>query len=355
MKRPWVIYEDGVEREQPNEQAQIAAIVASMGRVQQAVFDRHRHALRDAHAKSHGILKGVLEVRKDLPDELAQGIFAAGRVYDLVARLSSAPGDIHPDGVRSLKGMALKVMGVDGTGTQDFLMVNLPVLPFGDVAAYLAFQEEAEKRAVRKEAPPVLLPEVAHAAAAVFEAVGHRVRTLEALGATANHLLGETFHTMAALRYGRYVAKLSLAPGSDNVKQLAGQAVDDKTGDSVYRDLVVAFFRREAAEYELRVQLCVDLERMPVEDASVEWPTEMSPFLTLGTVRFPVQDAYSSARQVYGDEVLSFNPWQCVEEHRPLGSIMRSRRAAYEASSRFRHERNVQPQVEPQDAAQIPD
>lgn len=355
MKRPWVMYADGVEREQPNEPAHIAAIVASMGRMNEAVFDKHRHALHDAHAKSHGILKGTLEVRKDLPEELAQGIFTAGRVYDVVARLSSAPGDIHPDGVRSLKGLALKVMGVDGAGTQDFLMVNLPVLPFGDVAAYLAFQEESEKRAVRKEPPAMLLPEVAHAAAAVLDVVGRPNRMLEALGATANHILGETYRTMAALRYGRYVAKLSLAPGSDNVKQLTGQAVDDTGNDSVYRDLVVAFFRQEAAEYELRVQLCVDLERMPVEDVSVEWREEDSPFVALGSVRFPVQEAYSPARRVYGDEVLSFNPWQCLEEHRPLGSIMRSRRAAYEASSRFRHERNVRPREEPRGGAEIPD
>ncbi len=355
MKRPWVIYGEGVEQEQPNEQAQIEAIVASMGRVNEAVFDKHRHALRDAHAKSHGILKGVLTVRPDLPDELVQGIFSAGRTYDVVARLSSAPGDIHPDGVRSLKGMALKVMGVDGAGTQDFLMANLPVLPFGTVAAYLAFQEAAEERAVRRETPAVLAPELAHAASVVLEAVGHPNRLLEALGATANHILGETFHSMAALRYGRYVAKLSLTPASENVRLLAGQPVDDSGNDSVYRDLVVEFFRREAAEYTLRVQLCVDLETMPVEDASVEWPEEASPFVPLGTVRFPAQEAYSSARRVYGDEVLSFNPWQCVEAHRPLGSIMRSRRAAYEASSRFRHARNVQPRVEPRDAGEIPD
>lgn len=355
MSGQWVKYTEGVEQEQPHEQAQIAAIVASMGRVNELVFDKHRHALRDAHAKSHGILKGELTVRTDLPEELAQGIFVPGRVYEVVARLSSAPGDIHPDSVRSLKGMALKVMGVDGAGTQDFLMANLPVLPFGTVEAYLAFQEGVEKRALRRETPPVLAPEMAHAAAAVLEAVGHPNRTLEAIGAPAHHILGETFHTMAALRYGSYVAKLSLAPASENVRQLTGRAVEDGGNDSVYRDLVVEFFRREAAEYDLRVQLCVDLETTPVEDASVEWTEATSPFLVVGRVRFPVQEAYSPARRVYGDEVLSFNPWQCVEEHRPLGSIMRSRRPAYEASSRFRHDRNVRPRVEPRDAAQIPD
>ncbi|MCX6602781.1 MAG: catalase family protein [Acidobacteria bacterium] len=352
--RPWIQYDDGIEVEQPNEAAQIAAIVESMGRVGGAVFDQHRHALRNAHAKSLGILTGVLTVRPDLPDELSQGIFKPGRRYEVVARLSSAPGNMHADGERTIKGIALKVMGVEGAGTQKFLMANLPILPFGTVAAYMAFQRDMEERVSRKKTAAMVVPELANAAATVLEAVGLPNRTLEAVGATARHILGETFHTMAALRFGRYVAKVSLAPESENVKALTGQAVDIGESDSVYRDLVVAFFREQGAAYTLRVQMCLDLETMPVEDASVGWSSEESPFLTLGTVRFPMQEAYSPARRVYGDDVLSFNPWRGVVAHRPLGSIMRSRNAAYEASTRFRHEMNVRERVEPVGLLDVP-
>ena len=354
MMQHWIQYEDGIEVEQPNEAAQIAAIVASMGRVGGAVFDQHRHGLRNAHAKSHGILTGVLTVRPDLPQELTQGIFKAGRQYEVVARLSSAPGNMHADGERTIKGFALKVMGVDGAGTQDFVMANLPILPFGTVVAYLAFQRDMEERVARKETAAVVVPEIANAAAVVLEAVGLPNRTLEALGATAHHILGETFHTMAALRFGDYVAKVSVAPESENVTALTGQSVDIGESDSVYRDLVVDFFRRQGAAYTLRVQMCSDLETMPVEDASVEWSSEVSPFLTLGTVWFPVQEAYSPGRRVYGDDVLSFNPWRGVAAHRPLGSIMRSRKAAYEASTRFRHEMNVRERVEPVSLLDVP-
>ena len=354
MIRPWIQYDDGIEVEQPNEAAQIAEIVASMERVSGKVFDQHRHALRSAHAKSHGILIGVLTVRPDLPDELAQGIFKAGKSYEVVARLSSSPGNMHADGVRTMKGFALKVMGVEGAGTQDFLMANLPILPFGTVVAYLAFQRDSEERADRKEQPALVVPEIASAAAAVLDAVGLPNRTLEALGATSDHILGETFHTMAAVRFGEYVAKLSVAPESENVKELTGQAVDVGEGDSVYRDLVVEFFQKQGAAYTLRVQMCLDLETMPVEDASVEWSSEESPFLTLGSIWFPAQEAYSPGRRVYGDDVLSFNPWRGVTAHRPLGSIMRSRKAAYEASTRFRHEMNVRERVEPVSLLDVP-
>ena len=94
---------------------------------------------------------------------------------------------------------------------------------------------------------------------------------------------------------------------------------------------------------------------MPVEDAAVLWPDDLSPHQPLATLRIPPQDAYSPARRVYGDDVLSFNPWHGIREHQPLGSIMRVRIAAYERSTRYRHEMNAQPRVEPTSIDAIPD
>jgi hypothetical protein len=47
------------------------------------------------------------------------------------------------------------------------------------------------------------------------------------------------------------------------------------------KDSIVAFFQRETAVWELRVQLCTDLTKMPVEDASVEWDERLSPSPTV--------------------------------------------------------------------------
>lgn len=364
MANSWIEYHDGIETLQPDEGLLIEEIVASMGRQHGKVFDRHRHAMRDAHAKVHGVLKGTLSVLADLPETLEQGIFQRGREYAVFARLSSAPGDIHPDSVRSLKGLALKVFGVDGArlpfGTepgvnQDFLFANLPILPFGDVKSYLEMQRKLEEAAPHPDAARSVIPDLASTAAAALHALGIQNRTLEIIGASAHHVLGETFHTMGALRFGRYVAKLSLAPLSDSVTLLTGQAVDASEHDSAYRDLVVAFFQQQSATYQLRAQICTDLARMPVEDAAVEWSSGLSPHLPVATLRFPSQDAYSPARRVYADEVLSFNPWQGIEAHRPLGSIMRSRIRASEASTHFRHTQNARTRIEPRDIAEIPD
>jgi hypothetical protein len=63
------------------------------------------------------------------------------------------------------------------------------------------------------------------------------------------------------------------------------------------------------------------------------------------------QEAYSPARRVDADDVSSFSPFHCLPEHRPLGSVMRARRQAYEESSRYCHEMNEQRWIKPSSSA----
>ena len=146
--------------------------------------------------------------------------------------------------------------------------------------------------------------------------------TLEGLARDNHHPLGESYHTQGAIRFGDHVAKLALSPASDNVRALTGQPVG-KAEFSTMRDVLVEHFAGQGAEYALSAQLCTDLAEMPVEDAAVRWDEKVSPHRPIATLRFAAQDAYAPARQVYGDDVLSFNPWNGVEAHRPLGQIMR--------------------------------
>ena len=57
--------------------------------------------------------------------------------------------------------------------------------------------------------------------------------------------------------------------------------------------------------------------------------------------------------RVAGDDRLAFNPWNGVEAHRPLGSIMRVRKLAYESSSRQRHDLNAVARREPDSLADL--
>ena len=358
----YVPYSQNVEVLDAEESALTAETLEIMATTNRKAFERHRHAVRDAHAKSHGFLKGELVV-PELPAQLRQGIFARPAAYPVVIRLSSAPGDIHSDTIPAPRGMAIKVIGVDGPrllpddggGNQDFLLVNIPTLSFGTVSKYRELIGLIEKNADMPDFLQRALAGVASGVENLVEAVGAEPgATLRSLAGDNHNLLGETYHSMAAIRFGDYIAKISVAPLSDNVRALTGKDVVP-VGDSSMRDVVVAHFRTQGAEYELRAQLCTDLQRMPVEDAAVPWPEELSPHQPIATLRIARQDAYSPSRRVYGDDILSFNPWHGVRDHQPLGSIMRIRIAAYERSTHYRHTMNAQARVEPASIDEMPD
>lgn len=360
--RPVPYYAD-VETVSEDEARLTDEIVKQMAAANGRAFERHRHAIRDAHAKSNGLLVGELEVHAELPPELRQGIFADARIYQVVARLSSAPGDIHSDKIPAPRGFALKVMGVEGErlspdiagANQDFLMVNFPVLAFGTIARYKQMLALLEANAHAPDTFQRLVAGTARGAKELVQALGMEPgATLEGLARDNHHPLGETYHTQAAIRYGDYIAKLALAPKSEAVRALAGQPLQE-VHDACMRDAVSAFFGEHGAEYELSAQLCVDIKAMPVEDAAVRWSEERSPHRAIATLRFPPQSTAMPQRQVYGDDVLSFNPWNGIQAHRPLGGIMRIRRAAYERSSAYRHKMNARPRTEPSQPSDIPE
>ncbi|WP_206602913.1 catalase family protein [Leptolyngbya ohadii] len=361
--KPYIRYSQTVEVKQPDEERLIREILDSVARQGQKVFDKHRHAMRGAHAKSHGGLKGELKIYDNLPVHLAQGLFCEPRTYPVMIRFSTVPGDILPDGLSCFRGIGIKVIGVPEPKllepdalTQDFLMINSPIFPSGNIARFLPEQLLQEKVVVSApEEAQQLFGTAARTVNAMTQKVGINLYP-SALGLTQSetHILGETYYTSAALRYGDYIAKLSVTPTSASLQPLIGKRIDTQNA-SVLRDLIVEFFRQQAAEYELRVQLCTNLETMPIEDTSIEWSEGESPYQPIAKLIIPKQEAYSPARQVYVDDVLSFNAWHCIAEHQPLGSIQRLRKEVYEASSRYRHTMNQQPKKEPQSIEEMPD
>jgi hypothetical protein len=102
------------------------------------------------------------------------------------------------------------------------------------------------------------------------------------------------------------------------------------------------------AVFDFAVQFQIDPNKMPIEDPGITWDETLSPFRRVATLTIPAQTFDTPERREFGDN-LSFNPWRCLPEHRPLGGISRARRQVYEALSKFRHETNQAPRVEPTD------
>ena len=137
------------------------------------------------------------------------------------------------------------------------------------------------------------------------------------------------------------------------MKALAELDYDPKTPDAL-REATAGWFAKHDAEFDVVVQLNVDLEKMPIEDGMATWSEELSPYVRVATLVLPAQDSYAAARERYVDGDLSFNPAHTLEAHRPLGSINRARMVAYTALGDLRRRENGCPIAEPRTIDAVP-
>lgn len=355
LKSP-VRFNESLEKPEPDEAETIGDMTETLLSISRKTYEDGGHAIRSVHAKSHALLEGRLIVDAGLPESLAQGLFAQPGEHPVVMRISTTPGDILDDKVSTPRALAVKVLGVvgaraagsEGATTQDFVMVNGPAFGAPNAKAFLKnlklLASTTDKAPGLKQAASLLL----QGAEKVLEAFGGKSPTLIALGGhPETHVLGETYYTQVPMRFGDYVAKLSVAPVSPGLTALTAAKVDLEDRPNGLRDEVVAFFRDHGGEWEVRVQLLRDLDTMPVEDASFVWPEDQSPYQRVARIVVEPQDAWSAARSTAVDDGVAFSPWHALAAHRPLGSVMRARKATYEASKNFRAERNGVAATEP--------
>ena len=354
MSQP-IPYSDDIEKPLEDE-SQIASdlVKALLGITRKTYADSH-HGLRSVHAKSHALLTGDLRIEAGLPPELAQGLFASAGHYPVVMRFSTTPGDILPDSVSTPRGLAVKIIGVTGERlqgsendvTQDFVMVNGPAFQTSNAKAFLGNLKLLAATTDKGEGLKIAASAVLQGTEKVVEALGGKSGALRGLGGEPpTHPLGETYYTAVPLRYGDYMAKLSLVPVSMDLTELKGHRIAMKSKTAI-REAMVDHFSIYGGEWELRAQLCTGIDTMPIEDAATVWPEDQTPYVTVARLTVEPQTAWSEERSAAVDDGMSFSPWHGLAAHRPLGSIMRLRKSAYEASAGFRAQHSGKAIVEP--------
>jgi hypothetical protein len=273
-------------------------------------------------------------------------------------RLSTSPGDVLDDKISTPRGMAIKIIGVEGARvegsegdvTQDFIMVNGPVFMAPTGKKFLGNLKLLAGTTDKVPTLKLALSATLRGVEKVIEAVGGESSTLKSLGGhPETNPLGETYFSQAPVLFGDYMAKISLAPVSPELTALTDAPVDLSGTHDGLRRAMQEHFASQGGEWELRVQLCTDLETMPIEDPSVEWKQDASPYVAVARLAVAPQEGWSEELSKKIDDGIQFSPWHAVAAHRPLGSIMRIRKAAYKMSQKFRTERNGVPMVEPKD------
>ena len=368
-ERSYLQYSPELEQPAPDEGVVFDELSRVMQHITRTMAARYRHAYRPVHAKSHGLLLGTMEVLSGLPKVLAQGMFAEVKSYPVVMRFSTNPGDMLADDVSSPRGLALKVLNVEGEmvpsnageTTQDFVCINGNAFTAPNPKGFLEQIKLFDKNLTTPEGVKHAVSVAARATNAVLKAVHLPSATLEGIGAASVHILGESFSTISPLRFGEYVGKIGFAPGSDSLKKLTGESVDLGEDYNALEELIKKFFRDQTAVWDVKVQLALaepgvaaDKLEFPIERADKVWPEGESPWQTVARITVLPQDTYSDAREIFVDEKLSFSPWHALAAHRPLGGIMRSRLKAYEEAAKYRAQRNERDVHEPKSEAEVP-
>jgi hypothetical protein len=358
----YVRYRADVETIAPDEAATIAQILDSQIRLHARNRETFGRPVRASHGKMHGAAVGELEVLPNLPPWLRQGLFAEPGRYPVVARLANVPGEIASDAVATQRGFSFKVIGVPGAMlpehageiTQDFVLDSGDRFAAGTARQFLANHLALEHGPRIPDGVKAAVSSVARAGNAALDAVDAGSAMLDFFGHPRVHPLAEAYFSQAPLRFGDHIAKLAVVPVGPAQRALADATIDIANDPDALRTATVGYLRAHDAEFDVRVQLCTDLDRMPVEDASVEWREDESPYQTVARLRFPRQDAFSPERSAYVDGALSFCVSHSLAAHRPLGSVNRARLHAYPELARLRREASGQPNREPRSIAEVP-
>lgn len=336
-------FSEAVEAIPFDEAEDIDRIIAILRASLKQHFTKTGQYCRDVHVKSHGCASAEFRVAANLPPELAQGLFARPAVYSAFVRFSNSAPWAQPDSVPDGRGLAIQVEGVPGERisigpttalTQDFVMVNHSTFIARNVKDYLWLEEARLKTGDR----PLWLG--AMLVLSAWKAFSWPWRGILAGAQIARQAPANpasyTYFSMVPIRFGQHIAKYRVIPSTPPGSSLRAAAAVLLRRDALRRLLEESLARHEL-QFEFQVQLRTSELTMPVEDATVEWPESESPYRTVAHLLLPRQDL-STNPGAESCERRTFNVWNALVEHRPLGGINRVRRLAYPVSAAWRNQ-----------------
>jgi hypothetical protein len=328
------------EKLRPDEEAYLDSIIASFERQMRGLWKPGQFE-RGGNTKTHGIVRGEFIVHDDLPPELRHGIYLRPQTYRAWVRFSGPGPYITPDiddvGFMSI---SIKLMGVPGPKlmeeekfTQDMFGVSTPTFVTPDTEANAQLQIESLKNTQIYYFLNLHRPHILD-----FIMQGLWIKTQSSpfeapYFSCVPYLLGEG----QAMQY-------SVWPRSKRRTPIP--RLPFRPPDNYLRDAMVATLTKEDVEFDIRLQIQTDPHLMPIENNGVLWPESLSPRQLVATLRIPRQK-FNSPAQMDFDRLLSYNPWHCIPEHRPLGNQSRARRRMYDTLSKLRHTMNNVPLYEP--------
>ncbi|MBE7438766.1 MAG: catalase [Spirochaetales bacterium] len=284
---------------------------------------------RALHRKQILGLEGTFSVHDNLPVHAAQGLFARPASYACLIRYSNGGLDRKADSVPDIRGLALKILGLDHPGalggqtnSQDFLTINQEVFSAKDSKEFMGVVEASVKGHLDVLKYMIRTHGLWTGLLRMKTAIGMLTRTFRGFAS-------ETFNTVLPFACGPYAARLRILPAR---KESFPDAKKDWAAD------LKKHLGQGPLVHEVQLQFFVSEEATPIEDGSRPWQEKLSPWITVGTLTIPQQPLEGQTaleREARMDQTI-FDPWNALSEHRPLGEIMRARKVAYFASQKAR-------------------
>jgi hypothetical protein len=303
--------------------------------------------LRGLHPKSHGLLHGKFTVNDNIPNDYKIGVFAHPKTYDIWVRFSngSAPtarGVLKPDTEGDVRGLAIKLLNVDGDKvlddekeTQDFVLMNHPVFFLKDLQGYVDFQVLKSQGSTPD---PALLKKLGTSLVILKEINSKKI---------SNPLLIPYWST-TPYKLGSYSIKFLVKPHHPEQPPESLPESSDYLREAITRYMDET---QESVTYDFQIQIYVDDKKTPIEDSTIEWKEEA---ITVAIIEIPKQSFNFEERKRL-DESFSFSPWHTLPEHEPLGSVNLSRKKIYQEGAQHRRNYIEGRQHEPQPYSAIKD
>ncbi|MCQ8103149.1 catalase [Methylomonas sp. SURF-2] len=315
-----------------NAEMPIAELVAEMGqRIAAIISDEAEEGVvpRFNQAKTLGCLRGEFRVHQDVPAELRHGIFAEAKTYPAMLRFANATS--RDDAEKDARGLSIRLSGARGPvlwgeeGFQDFVLNSYPALFVATPEDFLGFirARQADRKLWFFLNP--FNPHLKSFWIAFKSRQKHLCPFDVRFWSTTPYKLGED---------SGQVVKYSVIPCSDYQTTQA-----ENPGRDQLRAAMRAHLRREPAKFHFAVQLQTEPASMPIEDASVIWDETLSPFQIVATITIEDQD-FADEDTMAACERRSFNPWQSLAAHEPLGRMNLVRREVYAHAAALRTSNN---------------
>ncbi len=315
------LYEEAVD---PDEGAEFAKIVSSFRVMQES----HVPLQRAFHSKVHGCAAGEFQILADRPDATKQGIFKDSKTYPTVLRFSNGARNENADKNPEVRGMGIKLFGVPGekllvtesdATTQDFVMNNVVSAVSSSPKEFFDF---------------IVAGSQGKLAFFSFLATHWSIagRIIKFASRKVDSLITERYWSGAAFKLGDKAMKYNVQSCG-----VAINGVPDREDPNFLGNGLRSYVAEHGMCWTFGVQIQVDSEKTPIEDAAVEWTESLSPTIPVARIVIPRQDLSDKAVMAACKD-LTYTPWHAIEEHRPLGRLNRVRRPAYAlAQKTLRH------------------